>query len=87
MHTGAGKTTLLDVLSGRRQGSSVAGVICLNGHRATPAQVPRPGVQGAAAMLGPLSCRQGARAWQTRAARRSAVYLMCLEPHKYPGWT
>ena len=46
MHAGAGKTTLLDVLSGRRQGSSIAGVICLNGHRATPAQVPLRGVTG-----------------------------------------
>lgn len=39
---GAGKTTLLDVLSGRRTGRSVAGVICLNGHRATPAQACCP---------------------------------------------
>eukprot|EP00208_Stichococcus_sp_RCC1054_P008188 CAMPEP_0206149676 /NCGR_PEP_ID=MMETSP1473-20131121/37907_1 /ASSEMBLY_ACC=CAM_ASM_001109 /TAXON_ID=1461547 /ORGANISM="Stichococcus sp, Strain RCC1054" /LENGTH=1805 /DNA_ID=CAMNT_0053547157 /DNA_START=182 /DNA_END=5600 /DNA_ORIENTATION=- len=37
--SGAGKTTLLDVLAGRRGGRSVAGVICLNGHPVTPAQV------------------------------------------------
>lgn len=36
---GAGKTTLLDVLSGRRTGRGVAGVISLNGHRVSAAQV------------------------------------------------
>ena len=35
---GAGKTTLLDVLSGRRSGRAVAGAICLNGHRVSPAK-------------------------------------------------